>query len=437
MVHDPEQDWWDGAREALRRVLEALGQRRVAGIGLAGLFPSVVLSDEVGTAIGDGILYGDSRAGAEVTAAAQLIGEELTGDEVGPRLVWLGKIREADLERARWALGPAGFVGLRLTGRTAIDPHSASRWGGLANRARDGWDAAILARLGIPPRLLPPILPPDRKLGDVTASAAAETGLVAGIPVVVGATDSFAAMLGSGLRRAGDAMIYYGGSGTLLLGTADFATAVREPATFGRTSPYRLAAYALNSGGFVDQARCELLGGRSFAELDREAALCPPGADGILVLPHVSGRMLPHPVPDARAAVVGLRLDHVRGHVWRAILESFGWVLMEAQQAGSIEVRSVVAGGGGARSAAWRQIVSNMTGWSQALAPRDATTRGAALLAATGQGHANGHAALWEQWASSVARGVDTAPDAAAHARYQDLLPAWLHLDRTLAGGAA
>jgi xylulokinase len=361
----------------------------------------------------------------------------LTGDEVGPRLVWLASIAASDMARARWALGPAGFVGLRLTGRAAIDPHSAARWGGLANEARNGWDAAILDALGIPLRLLPPILPPDFVLGDVTSSAATESGLQAGTPVVVGATDSFAAMLGSGLRKAGDAMIYYGGSGTLLLGTADFVTAVREPAVFGPASPYRLAAYALNSGGFVERARRELLGGRPFAELDGEAAECPPGADGIFVLPHVSGRMLPRPDPKARAAVVGLRLDHTRGHVWRAILESFGWVLMEAQRSGSIEAGWVVAGGGGARSPAWRQIMSDMTGWPQALAPDGATARGAALLAATGLGDATGLGALWDRWASSGDGGVVATPDSTAHARYTDLLPGWLLLDQTLAGVVA
>ena len=55
----------------------------------------------------------------------------------------------------------------------------------------------------------------------------------------------------------------------------------------------------------------------------------PPGANGIFVLPFASGRLMPDPDPDVRAAIVGLRLDHDRADIWRAILESFGWMLMD------------------------------------------------------------------------------------------------------------
>ena len=66
MVHDPELDWWGGSCEALRAVTAAIADRRIDGVGLASLFPAACLVDEAGVAIGDGVLYGDTRAADHV-----------------------------------------------------------------------------------------------------------------------------------------------------------------------------------------------------------------------------------------------------------------------------------------------------------------------------------------------------------------------------------
>ena len=144
MTHDPETDWWGGSVAALSTISDAVGGWQVEGIGLAGLFPAVALVGTDGIATSEGILHGDRRALHEIGTVAATLDVRLSGDEVSPRLVWLRDHEPAAMQAARVALGPAGYVGGRLTGVDSIDPHSAVRWGfGLNNLTLFGLVLAI------------------------------------------------------------------------------------------------------------------------------------------------------------------------------------------------------------------------------------------------------------------------------------------------------
>jgi xylulokinase len=415
MVHDPDADWWSGACEAARALTGALGERPVAGVGLATLFPAFCLVDGDDAPRSEGLLYGDTRARDLVAVAADLVGRSVRDDEVTPRLLWLGASRSGLFDRPCRLASPSGFVGLRLTGALGCDPHSAVRWGGIAVDGA-GWDLEAAGRLGIPERWLPPIRRPTDVLGRVTSDAAAATGLAEGTPVVMGTTDSFCQLLGDGVRRPGDAMVSYGSSGTLLVPTVDLADAAVEPSLFGADAPYRLAVYLVSCGTFLDLVRARLMGGAGVAELDDLAAMVSPGAEGLLAYPWLS---------EGAGGFVGLGLGHGRGHVWRAALESFGYLLAEARDGLGRSLDRVVASGGGARSLVWRTIVSHQTGWAQVPSAGGATTRGAALLAAAGIGALGMASASDAGWRGDPAADEPTRPDPGPAAAYARLAPAW------------
>ena len=176
MTHDPERDWWGSSVDALRAMAPTLEGLDVAGVGLAGLFPAVALVGADGIATTEGILHGDSRATADVEQVEAAIGVRLSGDEVSPRLAWLRDHEPAAIQGADVALGPAGYVGRRLTGVDSIDPHSAVRWG-FQLVDGDDWRREDLEALGLPTRLLPPIRRPGEVIGTVSAEAARSTGL--------------------------------------------------------------------------------------------------------------------------------------------------------------------------------------------------------------------------------------------------------------------
>lgn len=120
------------------------------------------------------------------------------------------------------------------------------------------------------------------------------------------------------------------------------------------------------------------------------AASVAPGADGLVFLPYLSGERSPHADPHARGAFLGLTPAHTRAHLIRAVVEGITMGLvdgLDAMRAIGLTPRSIRLSGGGARSAWWRQLLTD------AFAVRTSTVQvtdggayGAALLAGIGSG---------------------------------------------------
>jgi len=153
-------------------------------------------------------------------------------------------------------------------------------------------------------------------------------------------------------------------------------------------------------------------GGVTYDDLTAEAARVPAGADGVLWAPYLMGERTPHCDPAIRAALVGLAAHHGRGHVVRAVLEGVAFSLRDTFTIFSelgVPVGRIVVGGGGARSALWREIQANVYGRAvETIAADEGAALGAALLAGVGAG-------VWktvdEAVDATVRHGTTTSPD--------------------------
>jgi sugar (pentulose or hexulose) kinase len=123
-----------------------------------------------------------------------------------------------------------------------------------------------------------------------------------------------------------------------------------------------------------------------------EAEAAPVGADGAMWLPHLLGSGTPHGDQHSRAALVGLRPEHKRGHIVRALLEGLGFWLRE-----NLEITGqnggVVAIGGATRSPLWTQIKADICDRPFCVPQlEESVALGAALLAGVGSGTFKDHA---------------------------------------------
>src|SRR5439155_21527727 len=139
-----------------------------------------------------------------------------------------------------------------------------------------------------------------------------------------------------------------------------------------------------------------------FDAMERALESVPPGADGLLFLPHLMGERGRCGDPDARGSFFGLTLAHTPGHLLRAVLEGVAFQIRREIDAaaaslttqgpwiGSMEVAArltpeepITLSGGCARSAVCRQMIADITGRRTAVpAVPDTTALGAALGAA-------------------------------------------------------
>src|SRR5260221_5999843 len=102
------------------------------------------------------------------------------------------------------------------------------------------------------------------------------------------------------------------------------------------------------------------------------------------------GERTPHLDPNARGALVGITPSHHRAHIVRAILEGVAFSLKDSfsifEQI-KVPVTQIRLGGGGARSALWRQIQADVYAHEVELVEaEEGAAYGAAILAAVGAG---------------------------------------------------
>jgi xylulokinase len=127
---------------------------------------------------------------------------------------------------------------------------------------------------------------------------------------------------------------------------------------------------------------------QSYASLTAEAASAPPGCDGVLWAPYLMGERTPYLDPAARGMLVGLAASHTRGHVIRAILEGVAFSLRDTFtifREMEVPVTTIRLGGGGARSALWRQIQADTYARPvETVDAEEGAAYGAAILAGVG-----------------------------------------------------
>jgi xylulokinase len=160
----------------------------------------------------------------------------------------------------------------------------------------------------------------------------------------------------------------------------------------------------------------------AYRTLSAEAAQVAPGADGLIFLPYLAGERTPHMDPHARGSFIGLGLHHGREHLARAVMEGVAFALRDALEIGlhlSGPVETIIAAGGGAESAVWRQIQADVFGvpLRQTKLVEQASV-GAALLAGAGAGL---YTDLHEACSHTVKYGPVTEPDPARQKQYAAL----------------
>jgi gluconokinase len=162
-------------------------------------------------------------------------------------------------------------------------------------------------------------------------------------------------------------------------------------------------------------------------KLNAELAAMEPDAHGLTILPFLAGERSPDWNLDARAAIVGMRLDTTALDIARAALEAVAYrfaIIYDLLERAIAKPRGIIGSGAGLiHSPAWMQIMTDVLDRPMVTsAVPEASSRGAALLALEAMG------ALPDLAAAPAPLGEEHRPDAsrtrvyrAAMARQQAL----------------
>jgi xylulokinase len=143
--------------------------------------------------------------------------------------------------------------------------------------------------------------------------------------------------------------------------------------------------------GAEETRKAATAGGVDWDLLMAQAEQTPPGAEGLLFLPHMSGSTFPVVDPASTGAFTGLRNIHTKGHLVRAMVEGLNYQFLQMVRgfgtALGINADRFVTVGGGAQNRFWVQTKADLLGKPfETPQLQEATPLGAAILAGIGVG---------------------------------------------------
>ena len=220
----------------------------------------------------------------------------------------------------------------------------------------------------IPEDWLPPCTESDEVAGSVSAQAAEQSGLSEGTPVVAGAGDQPAQALGMGIVRPGLCSVTIGTSGVVFAQGdrhMEHPEGVLHSFCHSVHGALYLMGVMLSAGGSFQWLR-GLFGSLapiSYETMTEQASGAPPGCEGLVFLPYLTGERCPHDDPYARGGFVGLTSRHGVPHLVRAVMEGITLGLYDSvrlMRELGMEINRIFASGGGVRSALWRQMLADV-----------------------------------------------------------------------------
>jgi len=400
---DPE-DWWQGLISCVRQVAVEAPQARVAALALSTQGDTLCPVDGDGGALAPARTWMDARAAPEIAELTTLREPLWWYRRCGMRpapfqalgtVAWLRKHNPEAFRRAAWFALVPDFLMFRLCGERVVDVPNASRTI-FFDTVRRVWDPEAMGLVGLDENRVAVARESGEVVGRLRPAAAEALGLPTDVVVATGGHDQTAAATGCG-ALAGGTMMLSCGTAWALLGAArsPVLDAQARLQTQCHAFPGGWGVLGAQPGGallrwFRDTFAPELSGrGDAYETLVSEAQGAPSAGD-LICLPHIYGAITPAWQPQARAAFLGLTLQHTRGSMVRALLEGVAlecrWnVGVIEEVVGALgELRMI---GGAAKSRPWAQIVADATG-KRVLLPEvsEAAGYGAALLAAKAVG---------------------------------------------------
>ncbi|AMP02360.1 gluconate kinase [Collimonas arenae] len=371
--------------EAIRQAVSSskAAAEQIALVSFSAAMHSVIAVDSEGNLLSNSITWADNRAGEWANRIRdKMDGRAIylrTGTPIHPmsplcKIMWLRHDQPDMFARTARFVGMKEYVFYRLFGSWLVD-HSIASATGLFNLQQLDWDCGALELLGIGANQLSQLVPTTHHLSGLEPAVAQQLGLLPTTPFVIGANDGVLSNLGVNAIGPGQVAVTIGTSGAM-------RTVIDKPLTdpSGRTFCYALTdkhwvvGGPTNNGGSIFRwVRDELATAEAAAA--RDAGLDPyealtsiaetvvAGCEGLLFHPYLAGERAPLWNADARGSFFGLAMHHRKQHMIRAALEGVIFSLYSILPAVEDLIgptQRMMATGGFARSALWRQMMADI-----------------------------------------------------------------------------
>ena len=357
-----------------KMILSVSKEYAISSICISSLGESFVLLDKDDNILFYPMLYTDDRGEVEAEKVKAIIGEETAFLTTGviphsmyslSKLLWIKNNYPDIFAKADKVMLMCDYFGYLLTGERVIDYALASRTGAF-DVGKLCFSKEILSAFDIPTSLFST----PKRAGVIVGKVKNEW--CENAVLVLGSHDQVCTALGAGILEAGEAV---DGMGTVECITTLFQ---EKPTSLqmGRQGypcvPYAIdglyCTYILNfsCGSTVNWLRKKIMHGYKGEEKDFFAYIEKDMVDeptGILVLPYFGGASTPYQDLNAKGAVINLTTETTDTELYKSVMEGTAMEMRlnaETVDTYGVSLTRAVATGGGANSAKWLQIKSDV-----------------------------------------------------------------------------
>ena len=407
---------WRLTQQAVRSEVDKHPGITFDAIGVSGMLGYVFL-DKEDQPLMPAVIYADNRASVETDELRRLLSEDkffaVAGRKLSPLLLapkisWLIKHRPQTAKRVAHIIGLKDEIVRRLSGRVQTDVTHLD-YSGLYNVHTGKLDTDILDAVGIKRDLLAVPTPATAIAGALKKEAAEVLGLTGGTPLISGSSDGTTAMYGAGVLDDTKAVLVSGTTDVLMQCSRMPPTGIGHDLSINTGMPpgYYLVGGPLGlSGGSLQYF--ERLMQTSVIQLEARVDSLPPGSNGLMILPGLTGERAPYWKEYLTGAVIGLTPNHQKEHLLRAVMEGCSLrilKLLNILSQNGRRPRAINVVGGGATLDVWNQIRADVTGMEfHKLSVTEATSLGTALFCMAALDKTRSLAEISEDWIKVEAR---------------------------------
>ena len=401
------ESWWENLKLATKAIMAEAGVTggEIKAIGISYQMHGLVCVDKDMQVLRPAIIWCDSRAVPYGQKAFETLGEEnclshllnSPGNFTASKLAWVKEHEPQIYEKIYKIMLPGDYIAMRLTDEicTTVSGLSEGMFWDFRNNTLA---TSLMDYYGFDQSLIPDIKPTFAEQGRVTAKAAEELGLAAGIPITYRAGDQPNNAVSLNVFNPGEIASTAGTSGVVygVNGSVNYDPKSRVN-TFAHVNhseeKTRLGVLlCINGTGILNSwvKRNIAPEGISYNEMNILASKAPIGSDSVSILPFGNGaeRMLEN--KEIGCSIRGLNFNiHSKQHIIRAAQEgivfSFKYGIDVMEQMG-IKVKKIHAGHANMfLSSIFRDTLAGVTGATIELYDTDGSV-GAAKGAGMGAG---------------------------------------------------
>lgn len=389
-------DWYKQTIIGLKELIKGY-EKEIKAIGFSGQMHGLVILDEHDHVLRNALLWNDQRTTKEVDYLNQNIGIDELLNETGnialtgltaPKLLWIKNNEPEVFSKIHKIMLPKDYLAYMLSGVFATDVSdvSGTLYFDVKNKT---YSKKMLDILNITEEQCPKVFESYEKIGVLKNTLKHELGINQDVDIIIGAGDQAAGAVGIGIVNDGTASVSLGTSGVVFVASDQFKV---DQDSFLQSyahanGKYHMMGVMLNAAGSLNWWSEKIFQNYNYQDFFEKLEQTKI-EDSLYFLPYLSGERSPINDPEATGVFFGLRLEHRKEHMDRAVIEGVTYALKQSFELIKnlgVDIDKVKITGGGAKSSIWAQMIADIFNVEvQTIKIEEGPALGAAILAMVG-----------------------------------------------------